>query len=134
VHSRDEVISEIKRGATFVTNGPFICLSSSESIDNNLISNAVHAPVPEGITAIIKSSYEFGSPVLLQVLYGKYGDQKESLLFSKNYKEKDYSVSTAIHVNITKDLSSGYLRAEVACRTEDGVMKFAATSPCYLLS
>jgi hypothetical protein len=132
VHSRDEVISEIKRGATFVTNGPFICLSSSESIDNNMISNAVHTPVPAVITAIIKSSYEFGLPVLLKVLYGKYGDQKETLLFSKNYDGKSFSISTMIPINISKDLSSGYLRAEVTCRTEDGTLTFAATSPCYL--
>jgi hypothetical protein len=130
--NKDEIISEIKHGATFITNGPFICISSSESIDNNVISDVPLSPVPEYVTSIIKSSYEFGTPHLLQVFFGRYGDNKEYTILSKTYNEKTFSVCTPITIDNKKLFSPGYIRAEVTCRTENGNYSFAATSPCYL--
>jgi len=127
--SRDDVISQIRRGATFVTSGPFVCLSSSESIDNNLVSSEGIPSVPGNITAIIKSTYEFGTPCFLQVFCGKLGDKKESLVFTEGYREKSLSIFTKVPLEKTK--FPGYIRAEVTCRTEDGAKTFAATSPCY---
>jgi hypothetical protein len=127
--SRDDVLSQIRRGATFVTNGPFVCLSSSESIDNNVVSNEGLPLVSGNIIAIIKSTYEFGTPCFLQVFSGKFGDRKESLVFTQGYKEKSFSLFTKIPLESIK--FPGYIRAEVTCRTENGAETFAATSPCY---
>jgi hypothetical protein len=131
VHSRDNVISEIKQGATFVTNGPFICLSSSNSIDKSVIASTETRTGREPVIALIKSSYEYGNPRLLQVFFGKYGEKKESVVFSESYKEKLYSISTRIPLGRIN--GHGYLRAEITCKTEEGITTFAATSPCYLL-
>jgi hypothetical protein len=131
-NNKDEIISDIRHGKTFVTNGPFICLSCSESIDNNAISDITLSPVPEDIIAIIKSSFEFGRPYLLQVFFGKYSDKKESIVFSKAYKENTFSICTPITIKNIKSYSPGYIRAELTCRTENGNFTFAATSPCYL--
>jgi predicted metal-dependent phosphoesterase TrpH len=130
VKSREDVLAQIKRGATFVTNGPFVCLSSSESIDNNLVSNEGLSSTHESITAIIKSTYEFGTPCFLQVFAGRLGNRKESLVFTEGYKEKSFSIFTKIPLEKIK--FPGYIRAEVTCRTENGAETFAATSPCYL--
>jgi predicted metal-dependent phosphoesterase TrpH len=130
VFFQDDVLSEIKHGATFVTNGPFICLSSSESISNNLISNSTITP-PEHVTAIIKSTSEFGVPCLLQIVSGKFGEHKESIVFSESYKEKTCSISFLVPLKEKIPAGPGYLRAEVTCRTADGNLTFAATSPCY---
>ena len=129
VHSRDAAICAIRRGETFVTNGPFLCLSSSNSISSNVVSSARIDSKPDAVTAIIKSSYEFGYPSFLQVFSGKLGDSKESLVFTEGYKEKSYSLCSKVlleRINVP-----GYIRAELTCRLDDGSTTFAATSPCY---
>jgi len=126
-----DVLAEIKRGATFVTNGPFLCLSTSDSVEQNIISNQDIDIAQSQINAIVQSNEEFGMPWLLQILHGKIGDKCESVVFSKQYHENQYIISQTI--DFKSILHSGYIRAEITCKNTRGLVTFAATSPCYIL-
>jgi histidinol phosphatase-like PHP family hydrolase len=130
VKIQSDVISEIKKGSTFVTTGPFLALSGSDSISDNLVGNEKDYGKNEEITAIIKSSYEFGSPLCLKIFYGQHEKTSESTFFSISYNEKKYNIFQKIP--LTGLQGTGYLRAELTCVTEEGKTSFAATSPCYL--
>jgi predicted metal-dependent phosphoesterase TrpH len=129
VKSREDVLSSIKSGETFVTSGPFICLSTSELIDDFIIGNTEKRFSGDTITALIISSYEFGIPELIQIFFGQYGSPSERIIFSKRYKE-NYKIIEKIPVSLLT--GKGYLRAETSCLKEDGTRTFAATSPCYI--
>jgi hypothetical protein len=129
VKLQKDVFSNIKAGQTFVTSGPFICLSTLESIDNNIIGNTEILLSGDTITAIIISSYEFGIPEFIQVFFGQYGARSERIVFSKSYKAS-YKIIEQIPLSFLT--GKGYLRAETSCLKDDGTRTFAATSPCYL--
>lgn len=129
VSSQSDVLSAIKAGETFVTSGPFIGISSSESTDRGLISNAEKIVSADGATVVILSSYEFGKPDNLFVYYGEVGARSERIIFSKRYKDNYKIIDQFPLASVTK---RGYLRAEISCLKEDGASTFAATSPCYV--
>ena len=130
VKSQTDVFSSIKTGETFVTSGPFICLSTSESIDDNIIGNIEKLKSEDTLTAIIISSYEFGVPEFVRVFFGQYGSRSERIVFSKSYKAT-YKIIEQI--SLPSLTGKGYLRAETSCLKEDGTRTFAATSPCYIM-
>jgi predicted metal-dependent phosphoesterase TrpH len=130
VKSQNDVFSSIKAGETFVTSGPIICLSTSESIVDNIIgNNEILLSGNTQITAIIISSYEFGIPEFFQVFFGQYGSRSERIIFSKSYKTS-YRIIAQISLSFLT--GKGYLRAETSCIKDDGTRTFAATSPCYI--
>jgi hypothetical protein len=130
VKSQRDVFFSIKAGKTFVTSGPFICLSTSESIDDNIIGNTeILLSENTKMFAIIESSNEFGIPEFVQVFFGHYGSCSEHVVFSKSYKAS-YKIIEQIPLSFLT--GKGHLRAEVSCIKEDGTRTFAATSPCYL--
>ena len=130
VISQSDIITEIQKGATFVTSGPFLALSTSDSISDNVIGKNDISVMEKTIIAIIKSSYEFGFPKNLCVFYGKFGACKESIVFSENFNEKTYSLFRKIPLEFFN--GKGYVRAETTCLNDEGKSFVAATSACYL--
>jgi hypothetical protein len=130
VTSQEDLLHEIKRGATFVTSGPFLGLSTSQSIEQCIVSNDVMSNITT-LTAILISSYEFGIPIGLIIYSGKYGEKTERIVFSGNFKEK-YEVFQTFSIKACD--GNGYLRAEAYFIKEDGSTTFAATSPCYFVN
>jgi len=129
VKSQKDVFYSIKKGETFVTSGPFICLSTSESVDDNIIDqNEILLSANVKIVAIAESTYEFGMPEFVRIFFGQYGSSSERVIFAKSYKAT-YKITEQIPLSMVK--GKGYMRAEISCLKEDGTRTFAATSPCY---
>jgi len=130
--SEKDVLECIKKGKTFITTGPFLCLSSSSLCQDAIISNndiKIYNRQIE-LSAIITSSYEYGYIEKIVIYFGNYSTKKEIIVFAKYYyKERIFEKVEKINI---KNLESGYLRAEVSCLTDDGIRTFGATSACYL--
>lgn len=126
IKNKDDVKRAIIEGKTFVTNGPFVGLSTTDSIVDSIIHKYDVSGGIKSLTAIIESSYEFGTPFLLTVFLGIVGEKKEKVLLEKTFKEQVYS--QIVRFELPHLEGKGYVRAEVSCRMKDGKVSFGATS------
>jgi hypothetical protein len=129
ISSEKELIDATKNGATFVTSGPFIGLSKSKSLQDNLVSNDEIELDKESLIIQLKSNHEFGLPYSVQLSYGKIKASRERVYFRKYLKAPEFDAF--IEVPISDLRGKGYLRAEAEFRKPDGTTNYAVTSPCY---
>lgn len=122
------ILVAIKEGRTFVTTGPFLCISADNSIDKNVISHTPLQTDQSSLCVIGTSTDEYGTIEKLRVFRGYYNLKKEKIIsmFSYNHQELE------IRENITPNSAPGYIRAELICRKSDGTDTMAVTSPCYI--
>lgn len=132
VSTEKELIASIKNGETFVTSGPFIGVSKSKSMQDNLICNHEIELKMEFITILLKSTPEFGLPYCVKLCYGKINTSCEVVFFLKYLKTPDFE--GIIEVPISNFKEKGYLRAEAEFKTLDGSINYAVTSPCYFIN
>jgi hypothetical protein len=125
----NELIDSIKNGATFVTSGPFLGISKSKSIHENIIGNLDVKLDIEYIQIILQSIEEFGVPWSLRLFHGKINSSREILFYSRYLKALEFDA--VIETPVVDLKGKGYLRAEAEFRKPDGTINFAATSPCY---
>jgi predicted metal-dependent phosphoesterase TrpH len=123
-----EIISSIKNGETFVTNGPFLSLTCLKS-DTNIVDTQRTIPLGcHTVSVSVESTSEFGMPRTISLFGGGKKTGCEVALFSETYAG-NYSQTISISLDPTLDLS--YVRAETTCERPDGSTTFAATSPLY---
>jgi hypothetical protein len=132
-HKRDgrSIISAIKEGKTFVTDGPFLCISTSPTPADTCISNT---PIPKTIHSLFIigiSSCEFGFPCLLRIFRGVCALKKESV-FALIPFNNNTTLSFIKEITIDWDRGAGYIRAELICKNGAIPETTALTSPCYL--
>jgi hypothetical protein len=130
IDSNKELVDLLKNGNTFITTGPMLCISTSDSTNDSIIGKNIKNVEKKLITIILSSSYEFGIPSLIRLFWGNYAIRRETLFFAKQISEKTFSINSVVDISKLKG-SSGYLRAEAECVTNDGTMHYAATSPFY---
>ncbi|MBN1128329.1 MAG: CehA/McbA family metallohydrolase [Chitinispirillaceae bacterium] len=127
-----DVLDAIRQGKTFITTGPFISMSVSGSLTGDQVIS--HSPISPEINRIFVHAYstaEFGTVREVRVLAGKKGDDRETVVFSRNYaNEKRFSVDAEIDLNaLISDMI--YLRAEVTCASPQKFPSAAFSSPVY---
>jgi hypothetical protein len=127
--SVDNVLHCIKDGKTFITNGPFLAISSSENSADCLVSKTQISCEANHLFALIRSSYEFGYIRELRIFHGNYRLQHERLILHKHY---DKNAVTIIEPIPATTIETGYIRAEAVCIQTNGATTMAATSPCYI--
>ncbi len=127
--SSEQVMEKIRAGETFVTEGPFITISSSVEPLDSVIGHHV-PPGTERLFAIFATTHESGMPVALCVFRGTIGGE-ESVVLSKNYADSA-ELFVAEEFALERIEGKGYLRAELLCRTTEGEVTHAVTSAAYL--
>jgi predicted metal-dependent phosphoesterase TrpH len=126
----ESILTAIRQGRTFVTNGPFLTLSLTELPDEPAISQQNIPGTTRSLFAHVQSCYEFGKPVILRLLRGYFQTGKERpLLVCAPRLHNSYCGLQEIALD--RDNGPGYIRAEVVCRTDGNRIFEAATSPCY---
>jgi hypothetical protein len=130
IKTQKQLIEILKNGRTFVTTGPMLCLSSSDSIKDCIIGNNINNFNKEYLTIIIKSTYEFGTPQCVKLFLGIFSDKNEKIHFLKHLKNDGLNVTIQVPISSIRG-KKGYLRAEAECITQDGTMHYSATSPYY---
>ncbi len=128
--SSDEILNSIRKGATFITTGPFISINRSISPFEPAISNT---PVPpsdiSNLSIVAQSTAEFGRLQKLRVFMGGPSMQ-ESLVMEKSFKVNTYEANEPISsCEIARN--NCYLRAEVISVLDDKSTFEAYSSPCY---
>ncbi|MDG5815405.1 CehA/McbA family metallohydrolase [Chitinispirillales bacterium ANBcel5] len=125
-----QLLSAIKKGKTFVTNGPFVCLSSTASEKDSVISTSPLKKVPPKLHIVASSTKEFGMIKQVKVLSGQTGSPNETTVFFRDYKHDCYMARE--HFS-TSDLPLNcYLRVEVKGATHNGHPVAAFTSACFI--
>jgi predicted metal-dependent phosphoesterase TrpH len=123
-----EYIDLIRGGKTFVTNGPFLTISSSKSPDTCCVSHTTTADRPLYIIALCTNEFGYIKNVFL---WGtKEFQNTEVLLYSKRYEDGIYSVAEELPLDVIKECK--YIRAEVRIAKDKNYSGFAATSACFL--
>jgi len=127
--SEKSILDAVKNGRTFITTGPFLGISSTESPADILISHDTLKPGKNELYCHGISTPEFGLPRILNIFRGYYNLNKEKLLRSISYTAGNYRVCEKIAPD--PENGEGYLRAELVCIKDDGMEFRAVTSPCY---
>lgn len=128
--SQDDILAALTEGKTFITTGPFACISSSEQPKDCCISHTILAGDISALFILGHSTGEFGRIKILRVFRGYYKTMIEKMIFYKPYTEHTlYSISEMIQID--RDSGEGYLRIELFCIDTEGRETAAATSPCY---
>ncbi len=134
IYSRDKkeesILSAIKSGRTFITNGPFLTISSTESADDCIISHHDFSLEKNCVFVIGTSTYEFGTPRILRIFRGCYQTKQENLLKLISYDKQQFRVTDKI--TLDAENGAGYIRASLICITDDGSQTMAVTSPVYI--
>jgi hypothetical protein len=130
--SRLDCLKELRAGKTCITTGPFLNITTQVAPDVSLISNNDHALADiSSITIHLISSPEYGFPIRLTVFTGTYGANKETILCTRHYESHEkYHITEDIFLK--QHTEKGYLRTEAECKTANGIVHYAATSPCYI--
>jgi len=131
IKSQKQLIEILKNGQTFVTTGPMLCLSASDSIKDCIIGVNIINFNKEYINIILISNYEFGEVSCVKLFFGNYSDRKEKKIFTKYMKNEGFKAILKVSILSIKG-QRGYLRAEAECKNQDGNINYAATSPCYI--
>jgi hypothetical protein len=131
INSKKQLLELLKNGNTFVTTGPMLCLSASDSIADYTIGRNRNSFNKENVTIIIISNYEFGELSCVKLFRGNYSIGIETLFFIKHFKNEGFRASVQVSIKSIAG-QKGYLRAEAECKTSDGTMHYSATSPVYL--
>ena len=127
--SADEIVRNIKNGATFISTGPYISINYSENTDDCAIGNQrPEKPVTELFVHAV-TTREFGRLRTLKVFSG-YPSSPEKLLFQKEFAVETFESISPI--SLSDLLSASYVRAEVTARGENGGIHRAYTSACWL--
>lgn len=128
--SKDSVITAIKMGRTFITDGPFLTITSTDNPKDSLVSHTEYPLENRFIFITGISSEESGVPHLLRVFRGEFSSKIEKIEKIYTYKSGQYSIVEKL--DITADMGPGYIRAEFICLRNDKTETMAVTSPCYL--
>ena len=126
---QSDLIQCLKEGKTFITTGPFLCIGFAESPFESIVSSHEIALSNQKFAVTVKSSQEFGFPIRIRLYCGELQSSKETRFFSKNFSGSRFSIQEPFSVQTRSQ--RGYIRAEVQCKTEDGAIHRALTSPCY---
>jgi hypothetical protein len=126
--STDDVISSIKQGEAFVTSGPYLSITPTESGRNRDLPLQTIPVGCSSVTVRAIGNCEFGGVKNLRVFTGRIGEKAESLLFSDNYNCENQITQ---EITLSGKPPQGYLRAEATCLKNSGATTFAATSPVY---
>jgi hypothetical protein len=129
ISSQQDVIQGLKKGKTFVTTGPYLCIGASTSPFESIVSNEEYDLTNKELSIAIISSPEFGLPYCIRLFYGDMRQNPETMIFCKYFNKKHYTVIE--NLPGLKVADRGYVRAEAECLKEDGRLSFSATSPCY---
>jgi hypothetical protein len=127
--SNQSLLEAIKNGKTFVTTGPVLGMSLTDSLGDSVVSNKEIDPCAKDITVLLISNCEFGFPYHVRVFFGRLHESKEKLFFSKYFKNQKFHERCKIP--IATIAGKGFLRAEAEYITSDGSTHYAVTSPCY---
>jgi hypothetical protein len=130
VTNQRQLIDILKKGSTFVTTGPMLCISSSDVVSDCLIGKNQCVIENDSITLIVESSEEFGEPRRVRLYWGSHASGKEQLFFGKYLKNCGVSAILKVPVSSIKN-QKGYLRAEAECEKKDGMVSYSATSPVF---
>ncbi len=128
VSSQKDVLDAVRDGETFVTNGPFISLTTCKSDTNDTPVSRLIPKDCKCLSLRVTGNYEFGKPHAISIYAGTVGEESERTIFSGSYKNQDEIAET---INFESRPERGYVRAEATCLTEHGSTTFAATSPMY---
>ncbi len=123
--SKDSIFGMVRRGKTFITDGPFLSIcAESGSVVGEEIDRSVELFVQ------CESSEEFGPLAQLLVITGSFANQKETV-WRTIFPENSYSASPKIDSAVL--ISADYIRVEL--QTAVGKRFFAskaATSPVWM--
>lgn len=122
---KNEIISSVKNGKTFVSTGPFI-----EIVNNNNLSLISHNEV--NISEVIinaLSTEEFGNIDIIRIFGGNVKESREDLFILRNNLN---TPEVSLKIDIPSNKNYNYIRAEVIC-CQIGIsdVAMAATSPVY---
>lgn len=128
-NSSDQILQQIKNGSTFVTTGPFISISYTESPEQNAISSNTIPSETAYLFVIAVSTEEFGRLEQVKIYCGCENQTEETLIKSTSYKEIIFK--TVIPIQLASLPKSRYLRAE-AVSTNQERRYIAFSSACFL--
>jgi hypothetical protein len=128
--SKESVLSAVKNGRTFITNGPYLTIGSSNNPNDSTVSHTEFPLDNSHLFISGLSTEEFGVPKILRILRGMYSTKTEKVLKIFSYDSRQLSIIEKI--DIEPKGGSGYIRAEFICVRNDKTETMAVTSPCYL--
>jgi histidinol phosphatase-like PHP family hydrolase len=127
--NRDDVLSAVRNGKTFVTDGPYVSINSDITESSTIINST---GVPFSSTSIFvhcASNIEYGR-LQKVIIYGlKASASEESVLLSENYQELTYSRFQPVTTVGLQEFR--YLRAELHSVRENGIVHKAFSSCCF---
>ncbi len=127
--SRDNLLSAIREGKTFITTGPYVSINySADPTDHAISINTISDHKKEFFIHAI-STAEFGALSKIALLCFYRGKSEETPLFSRCYSNENYEINEPVALETIKDLV--YIRAEATSRTKDNKTCAGFTSPCY---
>ncbi len=128
--TQNEIIGALRAGKTFVTNGPFACISGSESAEDSVISTTSLLSSLKSLYVLASTTEEIGTIEEIRVLCGKPESSEEEVVFSKQYPTQELTITECFSVE--KLPKECYLRMELSGENKKGLPLMAATSACFL--
>lgn len=130
VSSPNQALTLLRRGAAFVTTGPFIGLSRTDSPEDAVIANS-DTQLEKGelfVNAI--STYEFGPLRGLAVFCADGAGGTESVIYRREFTSRQL-LRACESFSLPPGVHAGYVRAEVTARSDHGEISRAVSGPCY---
>ncbi|MDR0307481.1 MAG: hypothetical protein LBI42_11680 [Chitinispirillales bacterium] len=129
VRSVNDVIDGIKRGACFLTNGPFVTIRDSRCPQESLISSKPISEISD-LHAAALSTKEFGSITGLQVFMGSPGLKEEKVILRQVLEPDTYDISLPIPGEVLTERC--YLRIEAYGKTTRELPTIAVSGACFI--
>ncbi len=130
--SRDAIIAAIKKGATFVTTGPYAEIGRSRTASDPAAAKAPPRNEAEPFIRAISTS-EFG-PLRSITIHGLRRESgRETMVYSRNYEGSPSTWEDEFRLPLPAAPLS-YVRAEVACASQRAGETKAYTGPLFLES
>jgi hypothetical protein len=126
--SVESILDRLRRGATFVTSGPYLTLCRADARGVSLVGQTV-AGAPEDLIVHGESGAEAGAFTAVRVFQGVFGERRERMIVARGLRGADQNLVAPLS-GLAREKS--YVRAEAVCIDSRGRESMAATSPCYL--
>jgi hypothetical protein len=124
-----DVIEAIKKGAAFLTNGPFVSISDSRSAQKSLIGSKPISDV-NNLIAVAQSTKEFGPINSVSVFTGSPDVNEEKIILKHLPKPDTYDIN--LHIPYEELAKKCYLRIEAKGKTAKGLPTAAVSSACFI--
>lgn len=128
-NNREDTVSAIKDGKTFVTDGPYVSINSKEDEYSSIVNSTGVDFTSTAIFIHCVSNVEFGR-LQKVIVYGLNASAtEECVLFTESYQELIFSLFQPVKCDRLSEFR--YLRAELHTIRENGIVHKAFTSGCF---